>query len=145
MLSHFTWLKTVSTFSYLCQISLVQLPVFIFLHKWISKWNYTQKNKKWLNLPVKYSVFCAYANQNNLNLFFSIWVFHKLKEMSVFLDWKLNARFWVLLLLLLQAKLQVGDVVKCCITKITYFGVFVEVNLRLFLLLFHRNKLYTLR
>jgi hypothetical protein len=28
---------------------------------------------------------------------------------------------------LLQAKLQVGDVVKCCIKKITYFGIFVEV------------------
>lgn len=27
-----------------------------------------------------------------------------------------------------QAKLQVGDVVKCCIKKITYFGVFVEVT-----------------
>lgn len=26
-----------------------------------------------------------------------------------------------------QAKLQVGDVVKGCITKITYFGIFVEV------------------
>ncbi|KAM1128110.1 hypothetical protein ACFX13_038790 [Malus domestica] len=28
----------------------------------------------------------------------------------------------------LMAKLQVGDVVKCCIKKITYFGVFVEVE-----------------
>ncbi|KAL4602777.1 hypothetical protein ACB092_10G078100 [Castanea dentata] len=27
-----------------------------------------------------------------------------------------------------QAKLQVGDVVKCCIKKITYFGIFVEVE-----------------
>lgn len=31
------------------------------------------------------------------------------------------------MLLLLQAKLSVGDVVKCCIKKITYFGIFVEV------------------
>lgn len=30
--------------------------------------------------------------------------------------------------LLWQAKLQVGDVVKCCIKKITYFGIFVEVS-----------------
>lgn len=30
--------------------------------------------------------------------------------------------------LLWQAKLQVGDVVKCCIKKITYFGIFVEVT-----------------
>ncbi|XP_050227856.1 uncharacterized protein LOC126677337 [Mercurialis annua] len=28
----------------------------------------------------------------------------------------------------LMAKLQVGDVVKCCIKKITYFGIFVEVE-----------------
>ncbi|XP_024031486.1 uncharacterized protein LOC21407060 [Morus notabilis] len=28
----------------------------------------------------------------------------------------------------LMAKLQVGDVVKCCIKKITYFGIFVEVD-----------------
>lgn len=28
----------------------------------------------------------------------------------------------------LQKRLNVGDVVKCCIKKITYFGVFVEVN-----------------
>ncbi|PHT96005.1 hypothetical protein T459_03887 [Capsicum annuum] len=28
----------------------------------------------------------------------------------------------------LMAKLQVGDVVKCCIQKITYFGIFVEVE-----------------
>ncbi|XP_028082093.1 uncharacterized protein LOC114283475 isoform X6 [Camellia sinensis] len=27
-----------------------------------------------------------------------------------------------------QAKLSVGDVVKCCIKKITYFGIFVEVE-----------------
>ncbi|XP_075642769.1 uncharacterized protein LOC142614103 isoform X6 [Castanea sativa] len=29
---------------------------------------------------------------------------------------------------ILMAKLQVGDVVKCCIKKITYFGIFVEVE-----------------
>ncbi|KAL5551705.1 hypothetical protein UlMin_001881 [Ulmus minor] len=28
----------------------------------------------------------------------------------------------------LMAKLQVGDIVKCCIKKITYFGIFVEVE-----------------
>ncbi|XP_015896162.2 uncharacterized protein LOC107429903 isoform X1 [Ziziphus jujuba] len=28
----------------------------------------------------------------------------------------------------LMAKLQVGDVVKCCIKKITYFGIFVEID-----------------
>ncbi|KAJ7952343.1 30S ribosomal protein S1 [Quillaja saponaria] len=28
----------------------------------------------------------------------------------------------------LMAKLQVGDVVKCCVKKITYFGIFVEVE-----------------
>ncbi|KDP25468.1 hypothetical protein JCGZ_20624 [Jatropha curcas] len=28
----------------------------------------------------------------------------------------------------LMAKLQIGDVVKCCIKKITYFGIFVEVE-----------------
>ncbi|KAI4326981.1 hypothetical protein L6164_019490 [Bauhinia variegata] len=28
----------------------------------------------------------------------------------------------------LMAKLQVGDIVKCCIQKITYFGIFVEVE-----------------
>ncbi|KAJ4838496.1 hypothetical protein Tsubulata_012385 [Turnera subulata] len=28
----------------------------------------------------------------------------------------------------LMAKLQIGDVVKCCITKITYIGIFVEVD-----------------
>ncbi|KAL7160163.1 hypothetical protein ABFS83_01G075800 [Erythranthe nasuta] len=28
----------------------------------------------------------------------------------------------------LMARLSVGDIVKCCITKITYFGVFVEVE-----------------
>lgn len=28
----------------------------------------------------------------------------------------------------LMAKLRIGDVVKCCITKITYFGIFVEVE-----------------
>lgn len=27
----------------------------------------------------------------------------------------------------LMAKLRVGDVVKCCIKKITYFGIFCEV------------------
>ncbi|GER38858.1 S1 RNA-binding domain-containing family protein [Striga asiatica] len=27
-----------------------------------------------------------------------------------------------------QARLNVGDVVKCCITKVTYFGIFVEVE-----------------
>lgn len=36
--------------------------------------------------------------------------------------------FNLLCLFLWQAKLQVGDVVKCCIKKITYFGVFVEVT-----------------
>lgn len=33
----------------------------------------------------------------------------------------------------LQARLSVGDVVKCCIKKITYFGVFVEVNQKFYL------------
>ncbi|CAN6462559.1 unnamed protein product [Victoria cruziana] len=28
----------------------------------------------------------------------------------------------------LMAKLNIGDIVKCCITKITYFGIFVEVE-----------------
>ncbi|KAJ9173576.1 hypothetical protein P3X46_016696 [Hevea brasiliensis] len=28
----------------------------------------------------------------------------------------------------LMAKLQIGDVVKCCIKKIAYFGIFVELN-----------------
>lgn len=32
------------------------------------------------------------------------------------------------MLFLLQANLSVGDLVKCCIKKITYFGIFVEVN-----------------
>ncbi|KAF9600006.1 hypothetical protein IFM89_002479 [Coptis chinensis] len=29
---------------------------------------------------------------------------------------------------MVQAKLNVGDVMKCCIKKITYFGIFVEVE-----------------
>ena len=45
---------------------------------------------------------------------------------------------------ILQAKLSVGDVVKCCIKKITYFGIFVEVIMPCFFF-FSINWIFILR
>ncbi|KAK4349668.1 hypothetical protein RND71_032423 [Anisodus tanguticus] len=54
------------------------------------------------------------ADRNSRRLIFSI----KPKEKEELVEKKRS----------LMAKLQVGDVVKCCIQKITYFGIFVEVE-----------------
>ncbi|RZC74350.1 hypothetical protein C5167_049827 [Papaver somniferum] len=54
------------------------------------------------------------ADRNSRKLMFSI----RPKEREESVEKKRN----------LMAKLSVGDVVKCCIKKITYFGIFVEVE-----------------
>ncbi|KAI3869785.1 hypothetical protein MKW98_030966 [Papaver atlanticum] len=54
------------------------------------------------------------ADRNSRKLMFSI----RPKEKEESVEKKRN----------LMAKLSVGDVVKCCIKKITYFGIFVEVE-----------------
>lgn len=59
------------------------------------------------------------ARKKNLMVrFFSLFIF----------PWHYNIlKLLTSYFLLVQAKLSVGDIVKCCIKKITYYGIFVEV------------------
>nr|XP_011463838.1 PREDICTED: uncharacterized protein LOC101304100 [Fragaria vesca subsp. vesca] len=77
---------------------------------------YDQEKIKFLSsfIGQKIKVNVVLANKNSGKLVFSV----KPKEKEESIQRKRS----------LMAKLQVGDVVKCCIKKITYFGVFVEVE-----------------
>ncbi|XP_050376144.1 uncharacterized protein LOC126793618 isoform X1 [Argentina anserina] len=77
---------------------------------------YDQEKIKFLSSFVgqKVKVNVVLANKKSGKLVFSV----KPKEKEESIERKRS----------LMAKLQVGDVVKCCIKKITYFGVFVEVE-----------------
>ncbi|KAL2466570.1 S1 motif domain-containing protein [Abeliophyllum distichum] len=75
---------------------------------------YDQEKLKYLSSFVgqKIKVGVALAERKSRRLIFSI----KSKEKEELVEKKRS----------LMAKLSVGDVVKCCIKKITYFGIFVE-------------------
>lgn len=77
---------------------------------------YDQEKLKFLSSFVgqRIRVSVVLADRNSRRLIFSI----KPKEKEELVEKKRS----------LMAKLQVGDVVKCCIQKITYFGIFVEVE-----------------
>ncbi|KAJ8553114.1 hypothetical protein K7X08_020507 [Anisodus acutangulus] len=77
---------------------------------------YDQEKLKFLSSFVgqRIRVSVVLADKNSRRLIFSI----KPKEKEGLVDKKRS----------FMAKLQVGDVVKCCIQKITYFGIFVEVE-----------------
>ncbi|KAL2517086.1 Nucleic acid-binding [Abeliophyllum distichum] len=77
---------------------------------------YDQEKLKFLSSFVgqKIKVGVALAERKSRRLIFSI----KSKEKEELVEKKRS----------LMAKLSVGDVVKCCIKKITYFGIFVEVE-----------------
>ncbi|XP_019237200.1 PREDICTED: uncharacterized protein LOC109217416 [Nicotiana attenuata] len=77
---------------------------------------YDQEKLKFLSSFVgqRVRVSVVLADRNSRRLIFSI----KAKEKEELVEKKR----------ILMAKLQVGDVVKCCIQKITYFGIFVEVE-----------------
>ncbi|KAL3818083.1 hypothetical protein ACJIZ3_003988 [Penstemon smallii] len=77
---------------------------------------YDQEKLKFLSSFVgqRIKVGVVLADRNSRRLIFSI----KPKEKEELVEKKRS----------LMAKLSVGDVVKCCIKKITYFGVFVEVE-----------------
>ncbi|KAK4363779.1 hypothetical protein RND71_019020 [Anisodus tanguticus] len=77
---------------------------------------YDQEKLKFLSSFVgqRIRVSVVLADKNSRRLIFSI----KPKEKEELVDKKRS----------FMAKLQVGDVVKCCIQKITYFGIFVEVE-----------------
>lgn len=77
---------------------------------------YDQEKLKFLSSFVgqRIRVSIVLADRNSRRLIFSI----KAKEKEELVEKKRS----------LMAKLQVGDVVKCCIQKITYFGIFVEVE-----------------
>ncbi|XP_051151312.1 uncharacterized protein LOC127265531 [Andrographis paniculata] len=77
---------------------------------------YDQKKLKFLSSFVgqRIKVGVVLADRRTRKLIFSI----KPKEKEELVEKKRN----------LMAKLGVGDVVKCCIKKITYFGIFVEVE-----------------
>ncbi|XP_055819630.1 sister chromatid cohesion protein PDS5 homolog C [Solanum dulcamara] len=77
---------------------------------------YDQEKLKFLSSFVgqRIRVSVVLADRNSRRLIFSI----KAKEKEELVEKKRS----------LMAKLQVGDVVKCCIQKITYFGIFVEVE-----------------
>lgn len=64
----------------------------------------------------KIKVNVVMANRNSRKLIFSM----RPRENEEEVEKKRN----------LMAKLRVGDVVKCCIKKITYFGIFCEVPYR---------------
>ncbi|PON62826.1 Polyribonucleotide nucleotidyltransferase [Parasponia andersonii] len=77
---------------------------------------YDQEKIKFLQSFVgqKLKVNVLLANRKSGKLLFSV----KPKEKEELVEKKRS----------LMAKLQVGDIVKCCIKKITYFGIFVEVD-----------------
>ncbi|KAL0312628.1 UNVERIFIED_CONTAM: hypothetical protein Sradi_5662100 [Sesamum radiatum] len=75
---------------------------------------YDQEKQKFLSSFVEIKVGVVLADRNTRKLIFSI----KPKEKEELVEKKRS----------LMARLSVGDVVKCCIKKITYFGVFVEVE-----------------
>ncbi|XP_075484254.1 uncharacterized protein LOC142524249 isoform X2 [Primulina tabacum] len=77
---------------------------------------YDQEKLKFLSSFVgqKIKVGVVLVDRNSRRLIFSI----KQKEKEELVEKKRS----------LMAQLSVGDVVKCCIKKITYFGVFVEVE-----------------
>ncbi|XP_073304644.1 uncharacterized protein [Primulina huaijiensis] len=77
---------------------------------------YDQEKLKFLSSYVgqKIKVGVVLVDRNSRRLIFSI----KKKEKEELVEKKRS----------LMAQLSVGDVVKCCIKKITYFGVFVEVE-----------------
>nr|XP_017230311.1 PREDICTED: uncharacterized protein LOC108205053 isoform X3 [Daucus carota subsp. sativus] len=65
-------------------------------------------------LDKKLKVYVICADRKSRRLLFSV----KAKEQEESIEKKRN----------LMGKLTIGEVVKCCITKITYFGIFVEVE-----------------
>ncbi|KAI3974342.1 hypothetical protein MKX01_031011 [Papaver californicum] len=77
---------------------------------------YDQEKIKFLSSCIgqRTKVSVLMADRNSRKLMFSI----RPKEKEESVEKKRN----------LMAKLSVGDVVKCCIKKITYFGIFVEVE-----------------
>ncbi|KAL3329809.1 hypothetical protein AABB24_033927 [Solanum stoloniferum] len=77
---------------------------------------YDQEKLKFLSsfVGLRIRVSVVLADRYSRRLIFSI----KAKEKEELVEKKRS----------LMAKLQVGDVVKCCIQKITYFGIFVEVE-----------------
>ncbi|KAK6781721.1 hypothetical protein RDI58_019517 [Solanum bulbocastanum] len=77
---------------------------------------YDQEKLKFLSsfVGLRIRVSVVLADRYSRRLIFSI----KAKEKEELIEKKRS----------LMAKLQVGDVVKCCIQKITYFGIFVEVE-----------------
>lgn len=77
---------------------------------------YDQEKLKFLSsfIGQRINVAVVLADRNSRRLIFSI----KPKEKEELVEKKRS----------LMARLSVGDVVKCCIKKITYFGVFVEVE-----------------
>ncbi|CAK9141865.1 unnamed protein product [Ilex paraguariensis] len=77
---------------------------------------YDQEKLKFLSSFVgqKIRVSVVLADRKSRRLIFSV----KPKEKEELIEKKRN----------LMAKLSIGDVVKCCIKKITYFGIFVEVE-----------------
>ncbi|PSS11422.1 30S ribosomal protein, partial [Actinidia chinensis var. chinensis] len=77
---------------------------------------YGQEKLQFLSFYVgqKIKVNVVLADRKSRKLIFSV----KAKEKEEIVEKKRN----------LMAKLSIGDVVKCCINKITYFGIFVEVE-----------------
>lgn len=77
---------------------------------------YDQEKLKFLSsfVGLRIRVSVVLADRYSRRLIFSI----KAKEKEELVEKKRS----------LMAKLQVGDVVRCCIQKITYFGIFVEVE-----------------
>ncbi|GFS37173.1 nucleic acid-binding, OB-fold-like protein [Actinidia rufa] len=77
---------------------------------------YDQEKLQFLSFYVgqKIKVNVVLADRKSRKLIFSV----KAKEKEEIVEKKRN----------LMAKLSIGDVVKCCINKITYFGIFVEVE-----------------
>ncbi|GFY97337.1 nucleic acid-binding, OB-fold-like protein [Actinidia rufa] len=77
---------------------------------------YGQEKLQFLSFYVgqKIKVNVVLADRKSRKLIFSM----KAKEKEEIVEKKRN----------LMAKLSIGDVVKCCINKITYFGIFVEVE-----------------
>lgn len=65
-------------------------------------------------LDKRFKVYVVFADRESRRLIFSM----KPKEKKESIEKKRN----------LMGKLSIGEVVKCCITKMTYFGIFVEVE-----------------
>lgn len=65
-------------------------------------------------LEKRFRVYVVFAGRESRRLIFSM----KPKEKEESIEKKRN----------LMGKLSIGEVVKCCITKMTYFGIFVEVE-----------------